>query len=156
MDPLTIILALGALLLVLAFLAQPFISGGAADGAPRATRRTAASLRRRADLLAERNRIYAALRDLDFDYRTNKVSDEDYARQRHALVAEGVEVLQTLDTLPLDADEDPIEHTVQGLLSGDAPAAPSGGAVYCPKCGEPARPGDRFCGECGARLSAAA
>lgn len=157
MDPLTVILGLGALLLVLAFVAQPFVSGASADSAPRAARRSAAALRRRADLLAERNRIYAALRDLDFDYRTNKVSDDDYARQRHALVAEGVEVLQMLDTLPApDADDDPVEHSVQGLQRGDEIPAAAGARRHCPNCGAAARPGDRFCGECGARLSAAA
>ena len=153
------LLALGAVIVVAAFVVQPFFAGRSEDGARRADRRTAHIVRQRADLLAERNRVYAALRDLEFDYKTNKVADDDYAVQRRQLVAQGVEVLQRLDALPaLDEtpNADPIEAAIAAVRAGGSPGAaarPDGPAAgYCPRCGAPFAEGDRFCGACGARL----
>ena len=54
----------------------------------------------RADqLVAERESLLAALRDLDFDHATGKISDEDYTPQRAQLVAQGVAILKQLDAL---------------------------------------------------------
>ncbi len=153
----TILLALAVVIVVAAFIAQPFFSAQqGADGNP-SGRRTSAILRQRADLLAERNRIYAAIRDLDFDYKTNKVSDDDYAAQRFRLVAAGVDVLQRLDSLLDHAEDDRVEAAVQAMRAGgnsDAalPGTEGHAAGYCPQCGEPVQAGDRYCGACGTRL----
>ena len=54
----------------------------------------------RADqLVAERESLLAALRDLDFDHATGKISDEDYTPQRAQFVAQGVAILKHLDAL---------------------------------------------------------
>lgn len=145
--------------IVAAFIAQPFFARRRGERTGQANRRTAVLLRQRADLLAERNRIYAAIRELEFDYATNKLADEDYAAQRRKLYAQGVEVLQKLDALPaLDESPaaDPIEAWVAALRSGSAVTAPAQGeaaqAGFCPQCGTPYQAGDRFCAACGARL----
>src|SRR3989338_4775205 len=54
-------------------------------------------------LTAERENILAALRDLDFDHITGKITDEDFAPQRAALVAEGASIYQRLEQLGLMA-----------------------------------------------------
>jgi hypothetical protein len=160
MEGLTALFALGAVLVVAAFVAQPLLSrrGGAGRGG---RRRTASILRLRADLLAERNRIYAEIRDLDFDYKTNKLTDEDYAAQRYALVARGVDLLKRLDDLPAvsaSSDNDAIEAAIASVRGGGSPVelAGAGGskarAAFCPQCGQAVQPGDRFCSVCGARL----
>ncbi len=161
MDPITALLALAALLFVGAFVAQPFFSPRGADAPVRGDQRAASTLRERlaerAELLAERNRVYAAIRDLDFDFKTNKVADEEYAEQRYRLVAQGVEILERLDTLPANGASsatDPLEALIAAYRAGepvsaDASATP---AAFCPQCGTRAKPGDRFCGACGARL----
>jgi len=165
MDPITIIAALVVALLVAALLVQPFFAGGGFDEDARGSRRTAAVLRERADLMAARNQLYAALRDLDFDYQTNKVSEEDYGVQRHQLVAQGVEILQQLDGLPdTDAvpDVDFIEMAVAALHANGHSAAPvaaparqkvpAGAAGFCPNCGNAVSRSDKFCGSCGTKL----
>ena len=45
--------------------------------------------RRRLELAEERDRALAALKELEFDHRTGKVSDEDYRGARRAAAAPG-------------------------------------------------------------------
>lgn len=157
MDPITALLALAALLFVGAFVAQPFFSPRGADAPARGDQRAASTLRDRAELLTDRNRVYAAIRDLDFDYKTNKVADEEYTTQRYRLVAEGVEILERLDSLPANgasSETDPLEALIAAYRAGEpaTAAVPAGQAAYCPQCGTRAKPDDRFCAACGARL----
>ncbi len=124
MDIPTILVLMVVLLMAGAYIAQPLIAGNVGPAGQRRKQSTG-SLRRRADLLAERNRIYAALRDLDFDYQTGKVADEDYAAQRRPLVTQGVEVLQQIDHLPAleeSPQADPIEAAVLSARSAGVPA----------------------------------
>lgn len=163
MDPLTTLFALVVVLLTVAIVVQPLIIGSSSEDGT-GVGRQAAALRERADLLAERNRLYAAIRDLDFDYTTNKISDEDYVYQRYTLVAQGVDVLQQLDLLPAaDGSTDAIEVAVAALgtngtsQSATQPAqrrVPAGvpAARFCPQCGGAVARSDKFCGSCGERL----
>jgi hypothetical protein len=99
MNIFTGLVALIVTLMVVAYVVQPFFSRRVEKEERRTDRHMAAILHQRADLLAKRDRIYQTINELDFDHATNKVSDEDYARQRRRLVAQGVEVLQQLDAL---------------------------------------------------------
>jgi hypothetical protein len=159
-----------ALLFIVAFLvARPWLepaAGGETEADPAAP------------LLLERERTLAALRDLDFDYATGKLPDDDYAAQRAQLVAQGADVLRQLDALapagapaPIAGIEDEIEAAIARRRTSPAPAAPRraaeagieaaiaqrrqpGAARFCGQCGQPLRPGDRFCGACGAPVPA--
>src|SRR5262245_10159458 len=114
MDIPTTLVFLVVLLLAAAFVAQPFIGvDGAAGGGRKLSARV---LRQRADLRAERNRLYAELRDLDADFRGGSVEEAGYGARRRALVTQGVETLQSLDRLP-DDDRDPIEAAVRAARS---------------------------------------
>jgi hypothetical protein len=153
------LIVVATMLVVIAYIAQPFFAERRGEG--KGTGRRAAILRRKADLLARRNAVYAALRDLDFDYQTGKVGGEGYPARRRELVAQGVEALQELDRLPaLDEspEADPVEAAVLALRTGRMVATegvPEVGreqAGYCPQCGKPVFEGDRFCGACGATL----
>ena len=74
----TLALALGAVLAVLAvvFIAAPFLR----EPAPRSDRldEPGEPERRRLQLTEERDRALGALKELEFDHRTGKVSDADY------------------------------------------------------------------------------
>jgi hypothetical protein len=126
-------------------------------------------------LLAQRETVLNALRDLDFDHTTGKITAEDYAPQRAELVAQGVAVLKQLDELGVAPNgasasaDDEIERAVRArrkvapravddLIEGEVAArrrarAPAADAVTCPQCGASAQASDKFCPQCGAALS---
>jgi hypothetical protein len=90
-------LALAAMLAVVAvvFVARPFLR----DPAPASDRldELAPEARRRLALAEERDRALAALKELEFDHRTGKVSDEDYRAQVGPLRRRAAEALRALD-----------------------------------------------------------
>ena len=51
-------------------------------------------------LVEERDRALAALRELEFDHRTGKITDEDYRREIGPLRQEAAAALRALDTSP--------------------------------------------------------
>ena len=54
----------------------------------------------RIDYLRERRDvIYENLRDLNFEFRSGKFPEDDYARQRESLETEAAKVLSEIDTL---------------------------------------------------------
>ena len=90
-------LAVAAMLAVIAvvFVARPFLR----DPAPASDRldELAPEARKRLALAEERDRALAALKELEFDHRTGKVSDEDYRAQVGPLRRRAAEVLRALD-----------------------------------------------------------
>ena len=89
---------LGAIFLILAvlivigmYLYGPFISRG----------RRAATIESHeiSSLMAERDRVINALRELDFDFNLGKIPAEDYPDQRASLLQKGAEILKKLDEL---------------------------------------------------------
>jgi hypothetical protein len=90
---LTAALVLGALLAVAAvwFVARPFLSrGGEEPFAEPPPERLA--------LEEERDRALAALKELEFDHRTGKVSDEDYRSIVGELRRQAADALKALDS----------------------------------------------------------
>ncbi len=90
-------LALAAVLAVVAvvFVARPFLR----DPAPASDRldELAPEARRRLALAEERDRALAALKELEFDHRTGKVSDEDYRAQVGPMRRRAAEALRALE-----------------------------------------------------------
>jgi hypothetical protein len=62
-----------------------------------------------AQLQSQHEAILVAVRDLDFDYQTGKLTDEEYKAQRESLMQRGVEVLKQIDVQRSDL----IERAVQ-------------------------------------------
>jgi hypothetical protein len=90
--------------------------------------------------------IYENLRDLQFEYRLDKLSDEDYQATKKDLQKELAGVLAEIDKL----------KTVLASGAGAAPAAakpngakPAAKAFTCPTCGATFPQPLKFCGECG-------
>jgi hypothetical protein len=68
-------------------------------------------------LHAEHESILQAIRDLDFDYQTGKLTEEDYAAQRESLMQRGVETLKHIDARQSDL----IEEAVRAQRSAPRP-----------------------------------
>jgi hypothetical protein len=80
--------------------------------------------------------IYENLRDLQFEYRLNKLSDEDYQATKLELQKELARVLEETDKIKAGI---PVVVAV----------APK---VGCPSCGVIPTKGQKFCAECGKPL----
>jgi hypothetical protein len=80
---------------VVVFVARPFLR----DPSPASDRldELAPEARERLALAEERDRALAALKELEFDHRTGKVSDDDYRAQVGPLRRRAVEVLRALE-----------------------------------------------------------
>lgn len=93
----TLALVLGALLAIVAVLvvARPFLR----EPAPLDDRLGVLDdlERRRLELAEERDRALAALKELEFDHRTGKISDEDYRTQVGPLRRRAAEALRALE-----------------------------------------------------------
>jgi len=93
-------LVLGALLAVACVLlvARPFLR----DPAPKDDRLDAPQPQEelRVALAEERDRALAALKELEFDHRTGKISDEDYREAVGPLRRRAAEALKALDPKP--------------------------------------------------------
>ena len=94
----TVALVLGALLAVacVVWVAQPFLREPSPADADRLDEPTEAE-RRALALAEERDRALAALKELEFDHRTGKVSDEDYRALLGPLRARAMAALRALD-----------------------------------------------------------
>jgi hypothetical protein len=90
-------LAVAAMLAVVAvvFVARPFLR----DPAPASDRldELAPEARRRLALAEERDRALAALKELEFDHRTGKISDDDYRAEVGPLRRRAAEALRALE-----------------------------------------------------------
>jgi hypothetical protein len=145
------------LLLVVAYLiAAPFL-------APEAT-----ELTDEVQLAEDRDRVLALIRELDMEYETGKLSDEEYRslRARRAIEAEEVEralqdaiAVRTAAVAALDAepepDAEPTPESDDDLERAIAARRRSIEADACPECDTPIDTDDHFCRSCGADLTTA-
>ncbi len=149
-------LALIVAIVTVAYILRPFLLPE--GGSQRKARKDANLhlIERQAELSQRRIDVYAAMKELDFDYSVDKVVEADYARQRYALMAEAISIANELDQIAVEiVSTDPLEALIRGgkmpIDTATAPVAASG-TRFCPHCGEPVQPTDRFCGSCGANL----
>lgn len=69
------------------------------------------------DLLSERDVVLQALRDLDFDYRMGRLSDQDYQALRARYAARGVAILQHLDAAAgLASEQEALEEGIEAEI----------------------------------------
>ena len=85
--------------------------------------------------------IYENLRDLIFEYRVGKLSDEDYDRTKKDLQAELGKVMADIDSMKSAAPAPAAKPAKEPTSSVDGRA--------CPHCGAKFDKPLRFCGECG-------
>lgn len=133
MDAFALIFGLALFGAAALFVAKPFRSSQATGRLPRGASSPPGQ---------ERTAALSALRSLDFDYQTGKVSEEDYSALRLQLVAEAAKYMEAAAS-----EEDQIEVMIR--------ARRAAAGKPCPKCGKKISSDDRFCPECGAELAGA-
>ena len=90
-----IVIALGIAMAVFAFVAAPFFLGsGREERADSETGHPTAELQ---DLLAEKETIYAAIQELDFDLQSGKLSADDHRALRQRQEERAATLLQQID-----------------------------------------------------------
>lgn len=94
--------------------------------------------------------IYDNLRDLQFEYRLGKLSDEDYQSTKRALQRELAGVLAETDETVKRLGLTVARSAVAGAV---APAAQPPAAKVCPHCRAVFPKPLRFCGECGKAMA---
>ena len=94
----TVGLVIGALVAVacVVFVAAPFLREPAVEGGGDRFDTLGPAAQRTLELAEQRDRALAALKELEFDHRTGKLSDEDYREQVGPLRREAAEALQGL------------------------------------------------------------
>jgi hypothetical protein len=96
-----LILAAALAVACVVFVARPFLREPAPADDRLAT--LTESERRRLELLEERDRALAALKELEFDHRTGTISDEDYREQIGPLRRRAAESLRALEGEPRES-----------------------------------------------------
>jgi len=94
--------------------------------------------------------IYESLRDLQLEYRVNKLSDEDYQTTKLELQKELARVLAEVDRIKA-------EHGTAGVVAPPPPVPkPVSESNVCPSCGAKFEKALKFCGECGKPMGVSA
>lgn len=168
-------LAIGTALavLALAFVLFPLV-GAAAPPSAAARARVARNVER--DVASAQGSAIDALREVEFDRATGKLSDADYEALKATYTSQAIAALRahdSSDAVAALAAEDPVEAAVlryrDAIGVGACPAhgpRPELDALYCSECGRylagkcahcgapVSEAGARFCTECGESLAA--
>ncbi|HXV85967.1 MAG TPA: zinc ribbon domain-containing protein [Gemmatimonadales bacterium] len=93
-----------------------------------------------------------ALREIEFDRATGKLSDEDYHRLKVKYEAAALAAIEQEDRGVAGPVGSPAGASVSRVATSSPPARPGG--VICPGCGPRPEPAPVFCSACGRSLVA--
>jgi len=163
MDIGAIFILLALLILVVLYLAQPYMERNATLASEIEVELS--------ELLAERDNAINALKELEFDYELGKIPEGDYPAQRATLMNRGAEALRRLDEYHAGGDatklaEDRVESAIdahkgerqaeddlEALISARRSKRKGRSSGFCPNCGHPILSNDKFCTSCGKKTS---
>ena len=94
--------------------------------------------------------IYDNLRDLQFEYRLGKLSDEDYQKTKVGLQGELAKVLAEIDAIK---SQNPVVVKAAPKPALKPVPKPEAEGTACPHCGATFERALKFCGECGKAMS---
>jgi rRNA maturation endonuclease Nob1 len=97
--------------------------------------------------------IYENLRDLQFEYRVGKLSDQDYQQTKLDLQRELAGVMAEIDRVKAEIAAGKIPVPVPELVK--APVTKASATYVCPSCKTEFDQPLKFCGECGKPMKAA-
>lgn len=97
-----------------------------------------------------------ALKEIEFDRATGKISDTDFEFLKARYAAEALEAIRAEELAAPQAD--PVEAMIAArvaALDGDGGVAVATATLVCARCGPRPEADARFCSNCGASLAAA-
>lgn len=104
-------------------------------------------------ILARRDRALAALKEIDFDRATGKLSDADYESLKAEFTQQALDAITAADAAatphPAPSPQDPVEALISASRAGPAAAG-----RFCLECGTPIGGSLKFCQECGTPVAA--
>ena len=97
-------------------------------------------------LVTRRDTTYSMLKELEFDYHSGLLTEEDYHDLEGRYRGKAISILKSLDQAEPAGDDagDAIEREVAELRREKQ--------RFCSQCGVAALPADRFCANCGVSL----
>ncbi len=101
-----------------------------------------------------KNEMLMAIKEIDFEYQMEKMSQSDYESLKSEYQNRALQVLKRIDELENShsKDED-IEAQIRVCRQQlKEQSRTNGGVHYCPNCGEKAQPHFKFCVNCGQKL----
>lgn len=106
-------------------------------------------------LLLQKETVYTALRDLEFDFQTGKVDMQDYTALRQQLEGDALGVLRQIDSLdPLAQLDQEIEQYVTAIRSTRRAVGEQSLVSQCAHCSGTLSHDEHFCPSCGRALRA--
>ena len=98
--------------------------------------------------------IYENLRDLQFEYRVGKLSDDDYQLTKKDLQRELAGVMAEVDRVKLQLQGVKGVAATVSIPQPKAKSAPVADSLTCPHCNARFEQELKFCGECGKPMKA--
>lgn len=87
------------------------------------------------DLQMRKEEALLAIKDLELDYKTHKIAEEEYLRMRQSAFDQGSELIKKIE-----------------MLKNKKPASSGLIQKFCINCGAPRPLEANFCGQCGKKL----
>ena len=98
------------------------------------------------ELYSKRDTTYSMLKELEFDFQSGILTDEDYRDLETRYKGKAISILRDIDGLGKGTEvEEEIERQVLEIRQSKE--------RFCPQCGAKCQEGDRFCSRCGISLS---
>jgi len=130
---------------------RPFLVGAGSDHSEGAARYDS--------LLAEKERLFTSIEELDLSLELEKISPEEHAHSREAYLRQAARILRDLDDHPLSeklknlTDGSFLEdEELERMIAERRKEIAASQSDLCPSCGQPVQEGDRFCSHCGGAL----
>ncbi len=97
-------------------------------------------------LLARKDSLYVAIKDLDFEHATGKLSTGDYETLKEAYARDAIEVLKDIDEREAQLEA---TRAAAKKRAGRNASKKKGVGVFCSECGAQLDASDRYCARCG-------
>ena len=121
-----------------------------------------------ADLIQRKDETMRSIKEVEFDYHTGKLSEDDYEQYDQRLRQQAIGLIRQIEKRSPDIAE--LDTSLEAAIAarrrvsepvatnGDVPTPvcltllPDPAVIFCHSCGAKAKPDDRFCAKCGTEL----